>query len=146
MNLKGLQVFQLNVILRGDLTHDNQVNMDDIAELSSGWQTGYFMDTLLDVAQDWLYGVPDPDLVGHWPFDETAGTTAPDASLYGHDGTLVNTDDTDWVAGKTGNALNFDGDNNYVAIENLPLVLAGGDVTVSAWMKAARNEHRFLSL
>jgi dextranase len=38
----------------GDLTFDGKVNMEDIAELGSGWQAEYNMDTLRQVANDWL--------------------------------------------------------------------------------------------
>ena len=42
-----------------DRNQNGKVDLEDIAELGSGWQTGYFMDSLLDIAQDWLHGVPD---------------------------------------------------------------------------------------
>jgi hypothetical protein len=52
----------------------------------------------------------DPDtLVGAWLFDEGAGDTAADASTNGNDGALL--DDPDWVDGKFGTALEFDGSN-----------------------------------
>ena len=125
------------ILYRGDLTLDGKVDLKDTAELGSQWQTGYTMDTLLDIAQDWLYGVLDPlDLVGYWPFDETAGTAAPDASIYSHDGTLMNMDDSDWVTGNRGNALDFDGVNDYVTVDGVCAAMAGTDVTVSAWVKA----------
>ena len=38
----------------GDLTFDGKVNMEDMAELGSGWQTEYDFNTLLDIANDWL--------------------------------------------------------------------------------------------
>ena len=40
----------------GDLTFDGKVDMEDMAELGSKWQTEYNFDTLLDVANDWLLG------------------------------------------------------------------------------------------
>jgi len=40
----------------GDLTLDNRVDLLDVAELGSGWQTLYDMATLLDMADDWLAG------------------------------------------------------------------------------------------
>ncbi|MCE5186350.1 MAG: hypothetical protein LLF76_09520 [Planctomycetaceae bacterium] len=38
----------------GDLTCNGSVNMEDLAELGSQWQTGYTLDSLLSIAQDWL--------------------------------------------------------------------------------------------
>ena len=40
----------------GDLTFDGKVNMEDMAELGSGWQTEYDFNTLLDIVNDWLSG------------------------------------------------------------------------------------------
>lgn len=39
---------------RGDLSLDGRVDLVDIAELSSGWQSAFQMDVLLDIAFDWL--------------------------------------------------------------------------------------------
>jgi len=74
--------------------------------------------------------------VAHLELDETAGSVASDSSLYGHDGVLMNMDDSDWVPGRTGNGLDFDGVNDYVAVDNICTWMAEGDVTVSAWVKA----------
>ena len=43
-------------LLWGDLTFDQRVNLEDMAELGSKWQTVYDMDTLLEVANNWLHG------------------------------------------------------------------------------------------
>ena len=40
----------------GDLTFDKKVNLEDVAELSVGWQSGYTMDDLLEIAANWLNG------------------------------------------------------------------------------------------
>ncbi|MCK4999188.1 MAG: right-handed parallel beta-helix repeat-containing protein [Anaerohalosphaera sp.] len=42
--------------LRGDLNLDQKVDMEDVAELGIQWQIGYDMNTLLDIANNWLYG------------------------------------------------------------------------------------------
>ena len=44
-------------VLHGDLTNDGKVDLYDMAELSRGWQTIYFADTLAKLAEDWLKGV-----------------------------------------------------------------------------------------
>jgi len=54
------------------------------------------------------------DLVGHWKFDESSGTTASDSSGNGNVGTLAN--GPVWTAGKIGNALSFEGVNSYVGV------------------------------
>jgi beta-glucanase (GH16 family) len=41
----------------GDLTGDGKVNMEDLAELGKQWQNGYDIDTLLEIVNNWLYGV-----------------------------------------------------------------------------------------
>jgi hypothetical protein len=40
----------------GDLTGDGIVNMEDIAELSKQWQNPHDINTLLQIANNWLYG------------------------------------------------------------------------------------------
>jgi dextranase len=40
----------------GDLTFDGKVTLQDVAELGSGWQADYILDTLQEVADDWLVG------------------------------------------------------------------------------------------
>ncbi len=49
-------------------------------------------------------------------FDEGSGTMAYDKSGYRNDGTLINMEPEDWVNGKFGKALEFDGTNEYVEI------------------------------
>ena len=58
----------------------------------------------------------DPDLVAHCKLDDGAGTTAIDSSGNGNDGTFVG--EPQWVAGKLGGALDFDGNSEYVDCGN----------------------------
>ena len=46
----------------GDLTLDGKVNLEDVAELSAGWQSGFTMDDLLNIANDWLSGTVQSSL------------------------------------------------------------------------------------
>jgi len=48
---------------------------------------------------------PTDGLVAYWPFDEGVGTSTADTSGNGNNGILSN--GSSWVAGKVGNALNF---------------------------------------
>ena len=65
----------------------------------------------------------DTGLMGHWNFDEGTGKIAEDSSGNGNDGVLSNVDgtlygmnDNNWVSGKYGNGLDFDGSNDYINI------------------------------
>jgi len=70
----------------------------------------------------------DPDLLGHWTFDEGAGTMAADSSGNGNHGTLIG--EPQWVEGLFGGAAAFDGVDDYIdtgSTENLP------NWTISCW-------------
>ncbi|MHC4116093.1 MAG: LamG domain-containing protein [Planctomycetota bacterium] len=74
----------------------------------------------------------DPDLVGHWKFDETSGGMAYDSSGNGNDGTLVG--DPQWVPGKLGGALEFNGDD-YVDCGNADSLQIQEAITISFWFQ-----------
>ncbi|MCH8219568.1 MAG: hypothetical protein IH892_22680, partial [Planctomycetes bacterium] len=75
-------------------------------------------------------------LLGYWPLNEGAGTTSADVSGNGSEGTLNG--DPGWVPGKFGNALEFDGSDDYVDCGNSPILdLGAGDFTISAWVKTS---------
>lgn len=89
----------------------------------------------------------DP-LVHWWKFDDGSGTTAVD-SVGDANGTLTNMDpETDWVTGKIGGALDFDGDNDYVSLPAID-ALKGNTVTISAWINGysieeySGGDHRY---
>ena len=67
-------------------------------------------------------------LVAYWKFDEGSGTTAAD-SRGGTTGNLTNS--PTWVTGKSGNALDFNGINNYVQIDSGQFA----SCSMSAWIK-----------
>ena len=72
--------------------------------------------------------------VGIWLFDEGSGEVTKDYSGNGNDGTLVN--GPAWTSGKFGQALQFDGVDDYVEIPTSPLLDPGlGDMTYTAWIK-----------
>jgi parallel beta-helix repeat protein len=74
--------------------------------------------------------VNETGLVGCWRFDENAGTTAYDSSGNGNDGTLCG---PEWVQGKNGSALSFDGSDDYVEVPDSP-TLNPSAITVMAWV------------
>jgi len=57
-------------------------------------------------------------VVAVWPLDETAGFVARDSGPLGNHGNLFNftNDPTQWVTGMRGNALSFDGVDDYVEV------------------------------
>jgi hypothetical protein len=75
-------------------------------------------------------------LVGQWKFDESSGsTTAADSSGSGNTGTLTNmATSTAWVSGQIGNALEFDGTNDYVNAGSASNLDDLSVMTVSAWI------------
>jgi len=50
----------------------------------------------------------------HWHLNESTGLVVPDSSGNGRDGNMINMTAIKWISGKLGNALNFDGANDYV--------------------------------
>ena len=88
--------------------------------------------TLMRRAIEWgadTGSVPGP--IAHWKLDDGAGTTAVD-SEGGHDGTLTN--GPAWVAGQIGDALNFDGVNEYVDVGTFDV--SGSGLTMMGWFNA----------
>ncbi len=80
----------------------------------------------------------DPEsIAGVWLFDEGSGDTAGDSSGKGNDGKFVN--DPKWVAGKFGDALEFDGKDDSVEVPDSD-TLDVTAVTLVAWVKAEANE------
>ncbi|NCC23171.1 MAG: LamG domain-containing protein [Alphaproteobacteria bacterium] len=78
---------------------------------------------------------PTGNLVGRWELNEASGTSAPDSSG-SNNGTLENMDPaTDWVSGRVGNALDFDGTGEYVRVGDDPAHNFGtGSFSVAAWV------------
>ncbi len=82
--------------------------------------------------------INDPDLVGWWPLDEGSGSVAVDWSGHDNHGTLIG--GPQWVVGQDGEALEFDGTDDFVNIG-----LGAGDYfstlnsgfTVAAWINRA---------
>ena len=75
-------------------------------------------------------------LVGYWSFNEGTGTQATDFSGNRNTGTLTNMETADWVSGKRGGGLNFDGDAATEYVNVGAGINVSGAVTVCAWAKA----------
>ena len=80
-------------------------------------------------------GVDNTGLVGYWAFEEGIGTRAVDSSFNNNIGTLTTMDNSDWVTGRVGGALDFDGGNEYVQMAGYYPVTGGNPRTISAWIK-----------
>jgi hypothetical protein len=96
-----------------------------------------------------IIGQAEQDLVGYWPFDEGSGKETADVSGNGHDGGFVG--DPDWVEGKFGKALRFDGQSSYVLIPHDEGISPTEEITLAAWFKPgvtinpANNDYRLMS-
>jgi hypothetical protein len=84
--------------------------------------------TPAQIAWDYNRGKP----MAEWRFDKGSGTTAVNSVANSSHGTMYNMEATDWVAGKFGKALDFDGSNEYVGIGDTNLNLNA----VSFWVNA----------
>jgi hypothetical protein len=76
-------------------------------------------------------------LVGYWKFDETSGSTAYDSSGNGNNG---NVNGSTWTTGRVGNALSFDGSNDYVEVQNSPSLNSTQEITVMTWINASSQQ------
>ena len=81
----------------------------------------------------------DTGLVGYWPFDgdDFSGTTTYDRSGKGNNGTLTNGPTK--TIGKMGQALSFDGSDDYIITAH-DSALNAYPITVSTWIKTGVND------
>jgi hypothetical protein len=86
-----------------------------------------------------VLGSLPPGLAAAYNFDEGRGITASDSSGNGNTGTLVNT--PTWTTGKFGNALFFNGVNQYVRVANSSSLNIIGDITITAWVKGLNTTY-----
>jgi hypothetical protein len=89
----------------------------------------------------------DPNLVGWWKFDETAGSIAADSSGHTRDGTLKGdlTFDKGSAPGKAGKALRFDAKDAIVEVKNYKGIAGTRPRTVAAWIKTASARGEIVS-
>ena len=99
-------------------------------------------DTDLDGLPDYweaLHGF-DPDntealyVYGWWEMDEPSGTNVSDSSSYGNHGVTSNMATNCWETGVIGNALSFDGQDDYVQLTNSQS-LQVYEVSIAMWVK-----------
>lgn len=74
--------------------------------------------------------------IAQWKLDEPSGNTAIDAGNYSNNGTLYNFASSARVSGISGNALNFDGTDDYVYVPNNGTIdFAKESFSISLWYK-----------
>jgi len=82
----------------------------------------------LSVEADGIVG----NIRGLWHFDEGTGTIAYDSSGHANHGTIYG--GAVWTYGKVGNALDFDGANDYVEAPDSNSLDITGKITIEAWI------------
>ena len=75
---------------------------------------------------------PAEDMAGFYKLDQNSGTNAPDYSGHGNDGIVRG---ATWTTGIVGNALSFDGVDDFVELGTGPSLGGKTDFTISAWVK-----------
>lgn len=71
------------------------------------------------------------ELIGYWPMDEGSGDNIADSSGNGRNGTAQN---TNWVDGKFGKALEFNGEDSLVDIPYSEEITPTEGATLAAWV------------
>lgn len=86
-----------------------------------------------------------PGTAGLWHLDEGGGAITADVGGP-NPGTLAN--GAQWVAGNLGNALKFDGVDDYALLKNGPILGSAPNFTVEAWVKwdggGTTHQHQFI--
>ena len=80
----------------------------------------------------------DPNLVGHWHFDNVTDTSVPDMSGNNHTGTMVgNASITDDL--QMGKVLTLDGTGDYVRVFDYKGIAGAASRTICAWIKTSKT-------
>jgi hypothetical protein len=79
-------------------------------------------------------GIDNTGLVGYWAFEEGTGTRAEDSSFNTNTGTLTLMNNSDWVQGRVGTALDFDGSDDYVVVGSDASLRPASAITICAWV------------
>ncbi len=89
----------------------------------------------------------DSHLAGWWKLDEDSGASATDSSRYGRSGTCQGglSFGENSVAGRSGRALQFDGQDDRLDITGYKGVSGRGARTLAAWIKTTRPRGEILS-
>lgn len=77
-------------------------------------------------------------LVAHWAFDEGQGEVAHDASGSGYHGAIVG---AQWAPGKSGHALRFSGDADFVRVGDVNGTF--DTLSIALWLRAESHKNRW---
>jgi len=106
----------------GDFNGDGLIDENDLKLLGTKWLVS-----------------PVADMAAHWKLDESSGTSAADSSGNNRNGTAMN--DPTWQpsGGKKDGALQFDGIDDFVEIDdpNYKGVTGSASRTAAAWIKTS---------
>jgi hypothetical protein len=89
----------------------------------------------------------DPNLVGWWKFDETAGNLAADSSGHKREGTLKGdlAFEKNSAPGKAGKAIRFDAKDAVIEVKDYKGIAGTRTRTVAAWIKTASSRGEIVS-
>ncbi|MCI0498449.1 MAG: hypothetical protein L0Y36_02035 [Planctomycetales bacterium] len=148
-------------LIQGNISGDDRVDLEDLTLLAEQWlyvetelnhaagNIDYY-DTVVNLgdltvlAVNWQDVIIPPHLIGYWQLNETAGSIASDSTPNGYNGVLTNMDNSDWVAGKVGNALDFDGVDDYVQIAGYKGITGTASRTCMAWIKTTNAQQTII--
>jgi hypothetical protein len=103
----------------------------------SGEQITYAV--LYNSSFDYQTLIDSETIKGYWKFDEVSGTNATDSSGSEHHGTTQNMEDADWVDGKLGGALVFDGTNELVDADNWTVFENDDEYSLEVWVNTTKS-------
>ena len=87
-------------------------------------------------------------LVGYWPFDESSGFIANDASGSGNNGTLQCLSSCsplpNWTSGIRNGAINFSATNDFVSVPDQPNLELTNQFTIAFWTNPAGPGNEFI--
>jgi len=145
--------FSADGSMQQDCTGDRIINGNDLFALSSSWLSEPEMsnwNSSCDLSADdiinsndfaalagvWHIDVNAPAPIAYWPMDEKEGLIASD-SMDSYDGSLLGfpDDNSQWVTGRLGGGLEFDGIDDYVQVEDFSGICGTKSRSILAWIK-----------
>ena len=75
----------------------------------------------------------DVTVLLYLPFDEGKGEVLEDSSGNGNDGQI---EDCEWIDGKFGSALDFNGQDSFVRVPDSDTIDLGDQITIEVWLKS----------
>ena len=107
--------------LPADLDYDFQVSSADLEFFAAGWLSSY----------------SNEELEAYWPLESFGKHNVFDISGNRNDGIIIGT--ADYADGICGEALNLDGINDYVAVDNFSIT--ANEVTLVAWINGTGPDY-----